>query len=187
MSRGLSTEVQGVINDKVVRPAFFVEMQFDSGTNYFWTGISDITALTNTFVGLGNLLSVSGFSEQYELSASGFRIQISGLVSDNISDALTENYQNRKAIIYLGFLDDSGQLVDDPFVMASGFMDVMSIQESAETSTISIACENRLIELERQRKLYYTDATQKSKFPNDRGFEYVSAIQDISLNWGRNE
>ena len=185
MSRGLTTEVQGVIDDTVVRPAFFVDLDFASGSNYFWTGVADITTLSNTYVGLGSLLAVSGFSEQYELSASGFRITISGLISDNISDALTENYQRRAAAVYLGFLDGSGALVDDPVVLYSGFMDVMSIQEDGSTSTISVSCENRLVELERPRTLYYTDATQKQEFPSDKGFEYVSAIQNISINWGR--
>jgi hypothetical protein len=65
-------------------------------------------------------------------------------------------------------------------------MDVMTIAEGADTSTIQIACENRLIELERPRKLYYTSATQQSEFPSDKGFEFVPSIQDMSLNWGKN-
>ena len=186
MSRGLSATVEGVIDDVVVRPAMFVELQFDSGTNYFWTGIADITALSNTWVGIGSFLSVSGFQEQYELSASGFTVTLSGLITDNLADALTEDYQNRKAIVYLGFFDDSNSLVADPFILYSGFMDVMTIAEGADTSTIQITCENRLIELERPRKLYYTSATQQAEFPNDKGFEFVPSIQDMSLNWGKN-
>lgn len=185
MSRGLTSPVQGVLNDTVVRPAMFIELQFDSGTNYFWTGIDDITALSQTWVGLGSALSVSGFEEQYELTASGFSITLSGLITDNLSDALTEDYQNRKALVYLGFFDESGTLVADPFVLFSGFMDVMTIEESASTSTVQISCENRLVEFERARNLYYTDATQKKEFPNDKGFEFVSAIQDLEINWGR--
>jgi len=185
MSRGLSTPIEGVIGDTVVRPAMFTELEFDSGTVYMWTGIDDIVTLGNTWVGIGEMLSVSGFEEQYELSASGFTISISGIVSGNLNDALNEDYQNRTAKVYLGFFNESGSLVDDPFVLYSGFMDVMTIQESASTSVIQIACENRLIELERVKNLYYTDATQKKDFPNDRGFEFVSSIQDLELNWGR--
>jgi len=185
MSRGLSSPIQGVLDDTIVRPAMFIELQFDSGTNYFWTGINDISALSQTWVGLGEAISVSGFEEQYELSASGFSITLSGLVTDNLSDALTEDYQNRKALVYLGFFNEAGTLVADPFVLFSGFMDVMTIEESASTSMIQIACENRLIELERPRNLYYTDATQKKEFASDKGFEFVSSIQDLQLNWGR--
>lgn len=186
MSRGLSATIEGVIDDTVVRPAMFVELQFDSGTNYFWTGIADITALSNTWIGIGSFLSVSGFQEQYELSASGFTVTLSGLITDNLSDALTEDYQNRKAIVYLGFFDGDNTLVADPFVLYSGFMDVMTIAEGADTSTIQIACENRLVELERAKKLLYTSATQQTEFPNDKGFEFVPSLQDKTLDWGKN-
>jgi len=66
-----------------------------------------------------------------------------------------------------------------------GYMDQMNIEEGAETSTVALSMESKLIDLERSRVLRYTDANQKSRFPTDRGFEFVEDLQDKQFNWGR--
>jgi len=61
----------------------------------------------------------------------------------------------------------------------------MNIDEGPETATIAISIESRLIDLERARTLRFTDQSQKSRFPNDRGLEFVEDLQDKQFNWGR--
>ena len=61
----------------------------------------------------------------------------------------------------------------------------MVIEEGADTSTITVSVESKLIDLERARTLRYTDESQKARFPNDKGFQYVNDLQDKKFNWGR--
>ena len=63
-------------------------------------------------------------------------------------------------------------------------MDVMTITEAGDSSTISIACENKLIALERSKERRYTPEDQKIDFPNDKGFEFVADTSKQEIIWG---
>ena len=185
MTRSLSANNQSAVADSVVRPIFLIEMQFDSAPVYLWNGFGDLSWDSKTWLGAGQVLNISEVQESYDLRASGFTVSLSGLQIDRLDDAINEDYQNRKVFVRQGFLDDDGNLVADPYILISGRMDVMTISEEGETSVIQISVENRLIDFERSRRRTYTDQDQKLDYPNDKGFEYVAAIQDIALDWGK--
>ena len=86
-------------------------------------------------------------------------------------------------------LENDGRIVlqdaEAPASMFKGYIDQMVIEEGADTSTITVSVESKLIDLERARTLRYTDESQKARFPNDKGFQYVNDLQDKKFNWGR--
>jgi hypothetical protein len=67
----------------------------------------------------------------------------------------------------------------------SGELDQMTIVEEAETCTLSVTAENVLIKLERPTVRRFTDQDQKSRYPSDRGLEYIASLQDKEIFWGR--
>lgn len=185
MSRGLSSNNKGASSNQVVRPALFFEGDFDSGVTRIWNGIGEIIALGETWQGGGDLINVTPIEETYEVKATGFSVSLSGISADNLNLALSEDYQNRLLTIYMGFINESNELVDDPFILTRGRMDVMSISQTGSDTVIQITCETRMIDFERPRRSTYSDQDQKAKFPNDRGFEFVNSIQEIDVEWGR--
>jgi len=44
-----------------------------------------------------------------------------------------------------------------------------------------------MIAFERPYVRRYTDEDQKIEHPTDKGFEFVAAIQDLELVWGRSK
>jgi hypothetical protein len=60
----------------------------------------------------------------------------------------------------------------------------MTINDGADSLSITVSAENKLIILNRDKVLRYTDQDQKRLFPNDKGLEYVASIQDKPLTWG---
>lgn len=81
-----------------------------------------------------------------------------------------------------------------------GYMDQMTIQDSGQTSTISLTVESRLIILERANIRRYTAESHKQvrkrKWLDDGNsgdpavdeyFDWVQQIQDKQIIWGRNE
>ena len=60
------------------------------------------------------------------------------------------------------------------------------VTEQAETATITIQAENRLVDLERPRIRRYSDEDQKSDTANasDVGFEFVPSLQDKVITFG---
>tara|TARA_R110002020_G_scaffold437862_1_gene648191 strand:+ start:925 stop:1827 length:903 start_codon:yes stop_codon:yes gene_type:complete len=76
-------------------------------------------------------------------------------------------------------------IVSDPYTIFDGFIDVMKVEDGGETANVSVACESSLIALERPKVRRYTPEDQAIDYPNDKGFEYVAALQDDEIIWGR--
>lgn len=185
MSRTLSSEMQAVATAEVVRPVYLVDMEFSSGSVYLWSGLGDLTFNSNTYIGAGDLLSIGAIQETTELTANGASVTLSGIKQSLLTIARDEPYQGRPLIIRLGAFDDSGDLISSPVIMFSGFMDVMTIADAGETSTINVTAENKLIAFQTTAVRRYTAEDQKIDHPADRGFEFVAKIQEKEIVWGR--
>lgn len=171
-----------------IRPLILVEALFDSNVPtsylYLWNGIGNLSYDSKTYVGAGNLLSISSVSENVELRASGITVQLSGISDPLLSKAKTEDYQGRELVVKLGGFDGTDNVIATPTIIFSGFMDTMTITEAGETASIAVTVENRLIEFEKTRVRRYTDNDQRIDYPNDDGLEYVSQIQEKAIVWG---
>ena len=217
MSRTLSAGVSQNLEEDVIYPFFAVELLFDVGTFTavdgtvnnrilrLWTGFGTLVFEDNIYFGTGNLLEVSTVEESAEMAAKGATLTLSGVPSDVISLALSEEYQGRQAKLHFGllqkgklqlessnyillqdggkiFLEDNKTSLTEVFI---GYMDQMSINEAPDTASIQLTLENRLIDLERARVGRFTSEYQKSLYPTDKGFDFVESMQDLKLNWGR--
>ena len=173
----------------VVRPAYFVRMVFDSGESpnvlNLWNGVGDLAFGGNTYTGVGDLLSISQITETADIQATGINVSLTGVKSSFIVIAKDHDYQGRALTVSLGAFDASGSLIADPVIVFSGFMDTMTISENGAYSTISISVENKLIAFERSKVRRYTAEDQKIDHPTDKGFEFVTAIVQKDIIWGR--
>ena len=205
MSRELAPLVLGELSKPVLEPFFTVELDFDSSPLYMWTGYGNLTIGDKTYLGAGQVLNISSVSETTEMEAKGATITVSGIPSSFLSLALQEPYQGRECRIFFAIvvnqelLQENGGLIlteaGDIIItevsgiqlteIFSGELDQMNIEENADTSVISVTAENVLIKLERPVVRRFTNEDQKSRFPNDRGLEYVAGLQDKDILWGR--
>lgn len=211
MSRDVPANILNRLGESVVYPFFAIDIDFDTGPLYVWSGIGDITINSKTYLGAGQLLNISSVEETTEIEAKGATITMSGIPSSFLALALTEPYQGRECRIYFGFKqvssenwllnsalwNDAGVWVDTALWLDtyesgylytevfSGELDQMNISEEANTATIAVTVENVLIKLERPVVRRFTNEDQKSRFPNDKGLEFVASLQDKEIFWGR--
>jgi len=210
MSRNLDADMVTALSDAEIQIFFAVQLNFDSQQLNLWTGFGEISIDGNTYTGAGNFLQFSSIEETSEIAARGAVITLSGIPSDLISLALSEPYQGRVCRIYFGVLDaktfyllqeNAGLIEDENGVgigidfntaaddviteVFSGYIDQMDISEEAETSTIGLSVESKLIDLERSRTFRYTSESQRAKYPNDLAFDFVEDLQDRKFSWGR--
>jgi len=207
MSRDIPVELKGSLEENVVYPFFATELFFDTQTLRFWSGLGDLVYNGETYTGSGNLITVSSIKETSEVSAQGAILTLSALPSEMLSLVLSEPYQGRKCFIYFGtltgsperLLQQNGDLIlqqngaaiivssfeDTVTQVFSGYIDQMNVDEGPDSSEITVAVENRLIDLQRPRVRRYTDASQKVRFPDDNGFEFVESLQQKKFAWGR--
>lgn len=153
-------------------------------TYRLWTGFGEITIGSDTYYGAGDYGTLSPIRETEKLQAEGVTLTLSGIPNNMISDALLQNYQGQNVNIYFGALAD-GQLSVQPYLLFSGRMDVMTIVQEAESSAISIQCENYLADLRRTKVGRYTDQDQESRYTGDTSLRFVEVIQaDKEILWG---
>ena len=179
-TRDLSTAVDTKLEDNTIYPFYAVEFLFDTSPLRLWTGQGDLTIGGNTYTGSGSLLGVETIEETSEIAVRGATLTLSGVPSEIASLALQTPYQGRTCTIYFGLTDKT-----DLTEIFSGYMDEMNIDEGPETSSIEVKVENKLIDLERARVRRFTSGYQKSKYPGDKGFDFVESIQDKEVVWGR--
>lgn len=214
MPRTMSGGFLDAISATVNKPALFFEIHFVSGPVYLWSGSQSIDWNGQTWLGAGGLINVSTVEEGSTVEARGITISMSGVSTDFLSDILDEFQVGLPAIVYLGFFQtvtDSGSgggygeggygeggygsgsgsssdgttLIPDPIIAWAGRTDQPTIDMDGSTATISVNCENRLIEMNVAVDRRYTNEDQQLDYPGDRGMEFVNSIQDVRIFWGQ--
>lgn len=189
MSRSLSATFSSAITGSVVEVFLAVDLNFTGTPDspsvplYLWTGYGDLLYMGKTYLGTGLALNISSVEETTEIEAKGANITLSGIPSSVFSLALSEPYQGRECVIYLGVKTSTGSI---EFVeVFSGELDQMNILEASDTATVAVTAENVLIKLERPIVRRFTSEDQKSRYPYDLGLDFVAALQDKEIYWGR--
>ena len=149
-----------------------------------WTGYGDITISSNTFKGLGDLISISNMQQGGNLTADGITLSLSGIPTNLLTAALEEEYQGRDVTIYFGCLDDDGSLTTTPYELFYGKTDQMNIIQGSEVVTINATVESSLIDFERNKLIRYTDEAQRSLYSTDTSLRYVAGLQNKEILWG---
>lgn len=186
MARNLTPAMITAIQAKTVQPFLLVKIETAGGDVRVWSGLGDLTLDSELYIGTGKLGTISPVQESTELRANGLNFQLSGIPSDIVSAALNDMKSGKNVQLWIGFFDTATQaIVADPYELFAGISDVPTLDEGAETSTLSLSAVNRLVELERKRERRYTKEDQAVDDPVDLGFDQVPALQDMEILFGK--
>ncbi|WP_137923955.1 hypothetical protein [Cupriavidus sp. 2SB] len=183
MSRGIDSGTVAALRAAHVPYLFLVELSFTSPLRVS-SAAYDIVWNGYTWLGLGTLGSLEPIQEQAALEATGVRLTLTGVPTEMIAISLGEQYQGRPCQIWFAPLRDDMQLVVQPVRLFSGRMDTMDT-EVGDTATISVSAESRMVSWDRARTRRYNNDDQQTRYPGDRGFEFVPQMVEKQLLWGR--
>lgn len=184
MTRDISAPNQAASAADAIAPVLFLSLGFDSGPVRVHSWLGDITWGGNTYTGIGQLGSVTPVEEDSELTRTPLTLTLSGIPTSMLSVVLTEQYQGRTATLYLGYLNTTTfQLTDDPFVLYRGRMDTADIQQGEEL-TVSVSVESRFAAWDRPQVRRYNNSDQQSRYPGDRGLEFIEQSTEKQIAWG---
>lgn len=184
MTRDMTAAYEAAIQDQNLRPCLFFEGDFPSGSVYLWTGIGDVDWDGKTWTGAGNLIGLSDISETTDIVAAGISVRVSGVPVSLVSLVINDAQQGLPGKVYVGLLDENRAVIADPVQAFVGRLDVPTITDGAETCEITISYESRLIDLQKPREFRYTHESQRLFDPTDKGFEYITSLQDKEIPWG---
>ena len=181
---GVTTTVLAALQAPLVQPAIFVQVQFLSATAYLWSGVGSITWNGQTWTGLGSLLSLAAAEDAATVEARGMTIVLSGLDASLLSSAMGDFGLGLQAIVYFGMYS-GGSLIPTPITTWSGRTDQPTVDIGGDTATISIGCENRLLDMNVAVDRRLTSQDQQMTWPGDLGLQFVDGLQEMTLYWGQ--
>jgi len=170
-----------------------VDLTLSGGTLlHVWSGYGNLDgggALVYAGVGqLGKISVIDGTSNIY---AAGATLTLEGVNPNDLNDGLQSIVQGLPCTISLATIGPavSGQwtLIGTPIPVFAGLTDQVTIQESATTTSITVAIESKLAQLQRDRSYRYTDQMQRFLYPGDGGLKYVSTLHNFQGSWGYQE
>jgi hypothetical protein len=185
MPRAVDAALLAALNAKTVGLALLFEGFFWGNTVRFWTGIGVLAWNGFSWNGAGELIQLGPAQETAEMKAVGVSITLSGIPPDMLGLVFDELRQGQRVNVYIAALNtQSGAIIGTPCIYFSGRVDVAQVDEAGDAAAITLQVENRFVDFEKQRSLYYTPATQALFFPGDTGFAQVAALQDQKIFWG---
>lgn len=187
MSRDLTANMITELLAATNRPIFLFEGEFGDGTLRYWSGTGPISWNGYTWEGNGLLHGIKPAAEVTHIEATGVEIYLAGVSDQVLSLILISAQLGRPGRIYFGFLDNSGAIVSSPYLLFEGRFDQAEIIESAENPMVTLKYESRVIDIERGKDWRYTPESQRIIYSGDKGFDYVSSLQDWKGFWGPKE
>ena len=187
MARSIGSNFSTALNSSQLRPFYAIKINFSSGALLLSTTYSNLIIGGNTYIGSGNILTVSQVLETSDTKSAGIQINLNGLDASILSAGLSDNSSGAVVEVYFGVLTTSGNadtVVDTPYQIFSGFIDAMVLDENGTNSTLKMSVENKMIMLERPTDRRYTNEDQQELFENDVGCEFIASLQNKSIAWG---
>ena len=112
------------------------------------------------------------------------KFSLTGVKASLISDAFLDDYHRRDAEAMFGFDDENGDLIDDPVILWSGFMDKVDITLGDQTGEMTLTCESRATIGQQASDLRFSDEDLQAAVPGDLAGEYIFRMGDLVLSWG---
>ena len=182
MSRGLSATNTAQVDGVHVYEVVLVKLEFDTPL-YVHSGVGTISYGGNSYTGVGKFGGITGTRESEALGPSAITLTLDGITSAHISEALDSGNLYDPVTIYVGYRQDNGTLVDDPWVMWKGWYEFATVS-IGEESSVSIICQHDLSVLEEKAGDRYSDEDQQDKYTGDLGFQFTHDMANVKLIWG---
>lgn len=174
---GLSSSTVTATQSQALNVALVVSMTMADGSNVsVWSGVG---IGPGGSIGVGSFLAISNIEEGADVFARGIALTLSGFNAALLTDVLSNYRQGLPVTVYL--------VINGTMYPAwSGRTDAPKISVTGETASITVACENRLVEMNTTASQFrYTSQCQNIFYPNDRAFDSVTMISQQTLYFGR--
>ena len=156
MTRPLEAATAAGFDQPVIPLAALVYLDILNDPLWAWTGLGNLTFGASetgdpsldgkTFIGIGNIMEIGNVSEGAGGSDS-LDILFPGVdMNDQLAkQVITDRrrWQFRRAIVWLALLDDSLDIVGEPFRIKTGRMDNMPYDESGDKAVIKCVIEGQ--------------------------------------------
>jgi hypothetical protein len=185
VSRDLTTNTKAQSVAAKRAPVWFAFFDFYAGAVYVWTGVGSISWDSQTWLGLGELASVSGLAESTETLAGEPTFTLRNADASLLALSLADNYNGRQVRVWRGFRDlATDAVVADPYAIFNGRMENIETDLAADgTCTIRVHAAPRNYAPDQADDRRYNDADQQIDFPGDTFFAKLASAGQRPIMW----
>lgn len=182
MSRDIGATNVTHVDGSGFHDVWLAMLEFDTPA-YIHSGVGPITYDGNTYIGIGDLTIIEGIEESEELTPAPFRIGMSGLQPDWVTEALDAGNYGDVITIYRGYRGDDGTLIADPWLERRGTFEYATVV-LGDKNEIVITVQHELAKLADKSGRRYSDEQARQDYSAETGFSFVTDAIGKSLIWG---
>jgi hypothetical protein len=176
---------QAQLESPSAKDIYFIFLDFTGDPIHACTGTRSYVWGGETWLGIGEVAGISDIAEASDIAARPLTLTLSGVDSFVVQPALSRtNYKGRQAAVYRGFLDGDEDLVDDPYAVWTGRMDVAQLSLDAGIAAVQLRCEPLASRLLRPNISRFSDQDHQGRWPGDLFFQYLPQMADKDVVWG---
>lgn len=173
-------------SSRVIGAVLLVEADFMIGMQRWTTWGDNIQWNGNTYLGLGQLGSISELKESEAATTDKITLTLSPVPAQNLPLALgsVEGYRGRPINIYFWAVGPDYQPVGSPVLRHAAVMDQVSIKKDKESGSIELMCLGAGANSSRRMVGDRISHAQHTlKYPGERGLEYAAGLVNNPQMW----
>ena len=183
MARTLTTAVKNELATNSLQPINLLFLNVSTGLR-FTDHYKNVTYDSNTYTASSLFTKLSSVTESSEIQVSNITVTFTGADQTITSIFLSNDYIEKEAEIYKGFIGSNEAVIADPFLLFKGRIESFSINETLKDSKVNISIASHWADFSKVEGRKTNTGSQQIHFPDDLGFEFASqTVQDIK--WGR--
>lgn len=183
MARTLTTAVKNELATNSLQPINLLFLNVSTGLR-FTDHYKDVTYDSNTYTASSLFTKLSSVTESSEIQVSNITVTFTGADQTITSIFLSNDYIEKEAEIYKGFIGSNEAVIADPFLLFKGRIESFSISETLNDSKVNISIASHWADFSKVEGRKTNTGSQQIHFSGDLGFEFASqTVQDIK--WGR--
>jgi len=164
---------------------YFIFLDFANEPLRACTGTRTYNWGEYSWLGIGEIAGISEVADSADIAARPLNFALAGTDSFITAPALSRtNYKGRQAVVYRGFLNPDESLVDEPYAVWSGTMDVGTATYDNNEAGIEIQCEPLASRFLRPNISRYSDQDHQLRWPGDKFYEYLPQMAEKDVIWG---
>jgi hypothetical protein len=180
--RTLDADLQAGAQSSRFNYVVFVKLAFPSGTVYAHNGVGTYSFGGDDYLGVGAFGKIDVLEDTLDLQSKPVSLQLSSITPGIIDAIKTDDVFGRDADVYLGAVDEEGQLVGTPENWYSGHMETVKVVLGSEDG-VAIQLQSRASRLSLRSNKRYTIEDHQADFPGDLMLEFLPVLMDVSVSW----
>lgn len=177
------TNTQNALASDAAGIAVFIQLDFASGTQRYWTGAYDISWNSQTWTGAGGLCEVGEIRETEQLVSTTVPLRLHGTSSALVSLLLSERVRGRSCTLWFAALDASENVMDTPPVEFAGKLDEPAVRLDAEEGYVQVNVVSKAADWAKPKERRYNDQDQQNEYPGDTIFDGIHNTAEMQIVW----